>query len=73
MVFKGKNIAVLCLALVMEMTLMAAPAAPGGGGSPGACFPNPCIPIDQGDYIILIIGLLFGLYFLFRKREDIAR
>ena len=51
--------------------LYAAPAPPGGSttGGPGACFPDPCVPIDQGEYFILLGGGLFAIYFLFRKKN----
>jgi hypothetical protein len=51
-----------------------APAPPGGTttGGPGPCFPDPCLPIDQGEYLLLAFGLIFALYFLFRKENKAA-
>jgi len=36
-------------------------------GGPGGCFPDPCIPIDQGTVFIIVVGAIFAYYFLSRK------
>ncbi|MBL4625041.1 MAG: hypothetical protein JKY42_07875 [Flavobacteriales bacterium] len=72
MLARLKNIIVIIVISVLPLSLLAAPSPPDGGG-PDTCFPNPCIPIDQGDFIIIGIGVLFAVFFLFQKKEEIIK
>jgi hypothetical protein len=66
---KGREIVSVIFIWSCSLEIMAAPSPP-GGGDPGLCFPNPCIPIDQGDFLIVGIGVLFAFYFLFKRSEQ---
>ncbi len=52
----------------MQPLYFAPPAPPGGGSSgPGPCFPNPCVPLDEGVSLLFASGVAFAVYFLLKK------
>ena len=53
------------VSVLLSFSSIAQPTPISGG--PGGCFPNPCIPIDQGTVFIIVMGAIFAYYFLSRK------
>ena len=54
------RIAFTAVLFLTSYYLFAPPSTP-GGGSPPACWPPPCVPIDGGITILLAAGAALGL------------
>ncbi len=65
----ARNITLLVISFTVSVLLslnsIAQPTPVSGG--PGGCFPDPCIPINQGTIFIITVGAIFAYYFLSRK------
>lgn len=59
------------LALGLNLSVVAAPAPPVGGGSP-SCWPPPCVPIDGGIGFLIAAGALYGLKRLSSNKKEYA-
>ena len=74
MLGRFKNITSIGISFTVSVLLAyrgAAQPTPIAGG-PGDCFPDPCIPIDQGTVFISAVGAIFAYYFLRRKFNPIV-
>ncbi|MGO3183027.1 MAG: hypothetical protein ACTIJ9_09375 [Aequorivita sp.] len=47
------------------------PPAPGPGGGDGT--ENPQLPIDDNIWILLVVGVFFGIYILYKRNKAISR
>ena len=59
-----KHILTLSFFISLGLNVFAQPEPP---GDPCPEFPESCIPIDQGDFLIVCVGLIFAAFFLLRK------
>jgi len=65
----------LSLLLVLLLNSLMAAAQPGGGGDPLPCDPddvNGCAPLDTWVMVLVVAGLIFASYRLYRKQKALS-
>lgn len=61
-----KSILFIFLFLTVVATAIAQPPTPGG---PGGNVDDVPVPIDDHIWIVMLLGLILGLYFIFSKKS----